>query len=85
MRDVIIEQGIDDGTGLMRVVLIALQFVNLCERQVQDPAATNKSQPLTMLLVINTVTVLLPIRGRQQALPFIETDRLCIDPYRLCQ
>ena len=31
MRDVIIEQGIDDGTGLMRVVLIALQFVNLSQ------------------------------------------------------
>jgi len=58
MRDVIIEQGIDDGTGLMRVVLIALQFVNLCERQVQDSAATNKSQPLTMLLVIKGIRII---------------------------
>ena len=31
MRDVIIEQGIDGGTGLMRVVLMALQFVNFCQ------------------------------------------------------
>tara|TARA_R110000824_G_scaffold362973_1_gene550981 strand:- start:1135 stop:1239 length:105 start_codon:yes stop_codon:yes gene_type:complete len=34
-----------------------------------------------MLLGIDTVTVLLPIWRRQQALLFIEADRLGIDPY----
>eukprot|EP01005_Ploeotia_sp_CARIB1_P000040 NODE_1039_length_511_cov_105.632812_g1029_i0.p3 GENE.NODE_1039_length_511_cov_105.632812_g1029_i0~~NODE_1039_length_511_cov_105.632812_g1029_i0.p3 ORF type:complete len:65 (+),score=0.38 NODE_1039_length_511_cov_105.632812_g1029_i0:314-508(+) len=38
-----------------------------------------------MLLGIDTVTVVLPIRRRQQALLFIEADRLCFDPYQLRQ
>ena len=76
MTDVFVEQAVHLSAIGQGLVLETQQHPHLVKRHVQAAALADEPQPVRMLRGVDAVVALRARGGRQQALAFVEADRL---------
>lgn len=76
VSDVLVQQVVDAGAILLRMIAKIEQHPDLIERHVQSAAMPDEQQPFAMTLVVRPIIVGRPFGRGQQADPFVVADGL---------